>query len=348
MLSAGIHGDVMQCTTYTNSSLRPCEIQYLRIYKKEGDGTNMDLNQISRKILSLINSHKPQAKIIADIVVLIREETHFESVGLRLEDGIDFPYYFTNGFSQDFVEKEMYLCARDQVGELIRDSNGDPYLECMCGNVIAGRTDPALPFFTEGGSFWTNSTTHLLAETSERERQSRTRNRCNGEGYESVALVPVRHGENRFGILQLNDRKKNMFTPELVYFLEGIGSSIALLFSMVRANQFLRQRADDVNRLVEVRVLMLERIAAEVKNLNDENKQRIGSSTINKLHDILLELDTLKGIMPMCLHCKKVREDSGYWERIEQYLYNRTRVKFSHTYCPECHKKVLKELDTLF
>ena len=57
--------------------------------------------------------------------------------------------------------------------------------------MICGRFDPSKPFFTARGSFWTNCTTELLASTTEADRQARTRNRCNGEGYESVALIAL-------------------------------------------------------------------------------------------------------------------------------------------------------------
>ncbi len=46
-----------------------------------------------------------------------------------------------------------------------------------------------------------NSTTELLASTTEADRQNRTRNRCNGEGYESEALIPLRIGQERLGLL---------------------------------------------------------------------------------------------------------------------------------------------------
>ena len=52
---------------------------------------------------------------------------------------------------------------------------------------------------------------NLLASTTEEDRQSRTRNRCNGMGYESVALIPLRSGDKNLGLLQLNDKRKNMF-----------------------------------------------------------------------------------------------------------------------------------------
>jgi two-component sensor histidine kinase len=94
------------------------------------------------------------------------------AVAIRLREGDDFPYYLTSGFPGAFVQAERFLCARDEAGQIVRDSQGSPVLECMCGNVLCGRTDAALPFFTAHGSFWTNSTTKLLASTTEKERQA--------------------------------------------------------------------------------------------------------------------------------------------------------------------------------
>ena len=100
-----------------------------------------------------------------------------------------------------------------------------PICECMCGNVICGRFDPSKPFFTARGSFWTNCTTELLASTTEADRQARTRNRCNGEGYESVALIALRAGETALGLLQLNDRRKGRFTAEVDRLVGTAGGS---------------------------------------------------------------------------------------------------------------------------
>jgi hypothetical protein len=109
------------------------------------------------------------------------------AVGVRLRDGDDFPYYETRGFPDEFVQAENRLCAIDQAGELLRDGAGHPILDCMCGNVLCGRFDPSRPFFTARGSFWSSCTTELLASTTDADRRAKTRNRCNGEGYESGA-----------------------------------------------------------------------------------------------------------------------------------------------------------------
>jgi len=190
-------------------------------------------------IIELINKQSNRDDFIRDILFFIKVVTGLEAVGIRLQEGEDFPYFETIGFSNNFVKAENYLCARDHAGDLIRDDKGNPCLECMCGNIICGRTDPSLPFFTEAGSFWTNSTTALLASTTKEDRQGRTRNRCNKAGYESVALIPLRCDEKIIGLLQFNDRRKNIFTETLIGFFERIGSSIAIALE-------LKQKEDNI------------------------------------------------------------------------------------------------------
>jgi hypothetical protein len=214
---------------------------------------------LATQLLNLVNQTGNKTDFIKKILNFIKIVTGFEAVGIRLREGEDFPYYETIGFSKDFVKAEKYLCAHDQTGDLIRDSKGNPYLECMCGNIICGRTNPSLPFFTAGGSFWTNSTTELLISTTKEDRHGRTRNRCNSEGYESVALIPLRYGKKIIGLLQLNDRRKNIFTLNLIKFFEGICSSIgiALEFKQIYAN--INQSKQNMNTTDETIITFHDR-----------------------------------------------------------------------------------------
>ena len=295
------------------------------------------ISDLSMSILALLRSPKPLERLITDIVLIVKRAVSIESIGLRLSEPPDFPYYFTQGFDADFVEKENTLCATDQLGELIRDSEGNPVLECMCGNVIAGRTDSGQPFFTEGGSYWSNCTSDLLASTTEEDRQSRTRNRCNGEGYESVALIPVKASGTTFGLLQLNDYRKNMFTEDLIGFLEGVSVNIALLFSMVKQRKEFEQRAFDVARLVTVRGELLERLAGELHKWH-ERKPTPGreDGILHRIDSLLSEIELLKGVIPICCSCKKVRTDPDYWIQVEAFVSAKSSATFTHTYCPEC------------
>ncbi len=183
--------------------------------------------ELAIKVLGLVNAPTSLSELTHEVTQLLQEWSGCEAVGLRLRQGEDFPYFETRGFPAAFVKLENSLCAKDRTGKLLRDRAGNPVIECMCGNVVCGRFKPELPFFTPRGSFWTNSTTQLLAATTDQDRQAHTRNRCHGEGYESVALVPLRSGQETLGLLQFNDRNQGKFTPEKIRLFEQLGDNLA-------------------------------------------------------------------------------------------------------------------------
>jgi hypothetical protein len=181
-------------------------------------------------------------QVITGILKEIADISKCQSIAIRLQKDGDYPYYAHAGFPDFFILKENSLCAKDDEGNPIIDSNGNPLLECMCGNVLKGRVDPSLPYFTDKGSFWTNSTTQLLKSATEKDLQSRTRNMCHYSGYESVALIPVRSAEKTLGLIQINDPRENMFTLEDIKNYEDIADQIGVVVS----NAFEIQQKVDI------------------------------------------------------------------------------------------------------
>lgn len=57
---------------------------------------------------------------------------------------------------------------------------------------------------------------------------------------------------------------------------------------------------------------------------------------IGELQAALAEVKTLQGILPICSHCKSIRNDQGYWERVEAYISRHSQALFSHSICPPC------------
>ncbi len=207
---------------------------------------------VAAQILEILNLTEPtKENSIKEILGKIKAYTGIEAVGIRLHEGDDYPYIEYSGFPEHFIANEKYLCSHDQSGQLVRDSQGNPCLECMCGNVICGRTTPSKLFFTKGGSFWSNSTTELLAATTDADRQACTRNRCNGEGYESVALIPLRSNEGIIGLLQLNDHRQGMFTLAMIEFLEGIGASIGIALKRKQVDEKLKDSFSKLQKTLE-------------------------------------------------------------------------------------------------
>jgi len=61
----------------------------------------------------------------------------------------------------------------------------------------------------------------------------------------------------------------------------------------------------------------------------------------------LTEIKTLRGILPICAVCKKIRDDQGYWNQLESYIHDHSGVDFSHGYCPECAKAALADVERM-
>ena len=66
-------------------------------------------------------------------------------------------------------------------------------------------------------------------------------------------------------------------------------------------------------------------------------------AAIAKLEQAIAEIKVLKGFIPICANCKKIRDDAGYWQHVETYIRDRSEIEFSHAICPDCSKKLYPE-----
>ena len=89
-------------------------------------------------------------------------------------------------------------------------------------------------------------------------------------------------------------------------------------------------------------------IPVTITNMTDlreeQNAVYLALEEKTRLADMLLEaleeIKTLRGIIPICASCKKVRDDDGYWSQIEQYISDRTEAMFTHGICPDCSQRL--------
>ncbi len=77
----------------------------------------------------------------------------------------------------------------------------------------------------------------------------------------------------------------------------------------------------------------------DIKQVQEEREK-----LIVELQQALSEVKVLSGLLPICASCKKIRDDKGYWNRIETYIGKHSNAQFSHGICPECAKKLYPEL----
>jgi len=87
------------------------------------------------------------------------------------------------------------------------------------------------------------------------------------------------------------------------------------------------------------RLFVFLRDITERKRIEEEREK-----LIHELQDALANIKTLRGLLPICSYCKKIRDDKGYWNRIESYIQDHSGAEFTHGLCPECLKKHYPDL----
>ena len=113
-----------------------------------------------------------------------------------------------------------------------------------------------------------------------------------------------------FGTICVLDNKENAYSDTYIKVLEEFRDIVQNQLALVNMNHVL----------------------------GEENKQ---------LSDYINEIKTLRGIIPICMHCKNIRDDENYWQSVEEYFRTHSDVNFSHGICPDCTVKYYSEYITL-
>ncbi len=209
----------------------------------------VEMRQLILDLLQLTHPGQPTREFLSSLTSFLKDRFGCDAVGIRYRTNDDYPYFATQGFSQDFVEAEMSTRSVEW-GRLCESCQEVPNYEGTCAAVIAGTIDPSLPFVTPHGSFFTNCASDLVA-ASEWTQAIATRGRCVREGYESIALVPLRLGEETIGLMQVNDRRKGQFPPHRLAQLERIAENVAGMLGRLLAQEALKESEDRFRSLVE-------------------------------------------------------------------------------------------------
>jgi len=208
--------------------------------------------EIEREILQVLNEPREMRDAIERVLAALNKATECDAVGIRLQEGEDFPYFAQAGFPKDFVLAENTLTERSANGGACRDELGRVRLVCTCGLVLSGRTDPANPIFTKGGSCWLNNSFPLLDLPAAQDPRLHPRNLCIHYGYASIALIPIRAQGGIVGLIQLNDRRKGRFSLDSIELLEGIACRIG--------EALMRRRAEEEKVKLEAQFRQLQKM----------------------------------------------------------------------------------------
>ncbi|EMS79062.1 putative histidine kinase [Desulfotignum phosphitoxidans DSM 13687] len=137
-------------------------------------------------------------------------------------------------------------------------------------------------------------------------------------------------------------------SPELLGILNKAIGAITPAQHMRIKNDWLSVRYEhglqksDILKWVATVVFMAAVILFVVISWNRTLKKEIAAKKklIEELKDAMAEIKTLKGIVPICSGCKKIRNDKGFWNHLEVFIEEHSQASFSHGLCPECEEKL--------
>jgi hypothetical protein len=91
------------------------------------------------------------------------------------------------------------------------------------------------------------------------------------------------------------------------------------------------------------RFVMTRTVVTDISELRRAQHETVRA--VGDLAEAQASVKTLSGLLPICSMCKSVRDDSGYWASVEQYVSAHTGAQFSHGVCPECFPKMFPGVD---
>ena len=125
------------------------------------------------------------------------------------------------------------------------------------------------------------------------------------------------------------------YLPPYLILLTALGSKESVVKGIeAGANDYLSKPFDreELKARVGVGAQMLE-------------LQKSLAERVNELEQALSQVKQLRGMLPICSYCKKIRNDQNYWQKVEGYISDHTDVEFSHGICPDCHTRVTCEIE---
>jgi hypothetical protein len=142
------------------------------------------------------------------------------------------------------------------------------------------------------------------------------------------------------GVLYIVPVLLSMWYPKrnATYVLAVVGSALIVAGYLLSPQggptwQSLSNRALSILAVWSTAILVLQRKALEQKR----------EKAIAAREKALDEVRILRGFLPVCSSCKKIRDDQGYWTQIEAYIRDHSEAEFSHSICPECARRLYPE-----
>jgi two-component system NtrC family sensor kinase len=208
-----------------------------------------DFRTLSHRILFYANRSVPRIDFIHEVSKIIMEFSGCDAAELWLKEGIKCNRFEVKRHSKQPFRFETMSCTQNENGETIPCVQSDSSLERICSDIIRGKFDPSLPFFTRRGSFWTGNTQRSLTSRPKVGGKTGVYDLKIDGNYRSLALIPLAVGNQNIGLLQLKSKQRYYLTEYEIEFYENVAKNLGVALVIQRAQADLRERIKELTCL---------------------------------------------------------------------------------------------------
>jgi len=217
--------------------------------RKSGHNLAEDFYLLSNRILRYASRALPRLDFVREISKMLIDFSGCDLVEIRVKRREKFYRCEMTRNNKHLFHWEYTPCLRAEHKRLIPCSKGNSGIEKLCRDLLLKNFNPAHPFFTKNGSFWTNDLGSSQA-LSKRVKKRRVCNNLSSIGNRgSLAIFPLVADEDNSGLLQLRSCQPNFFTPDEIRFYEGLAQTLGVALMHRHAQVALRERVKELTCL---------------------------------------------------------------------------------------------------
>jgi tetratricopeptide (TPR) repeat protein len=129
---------------------------------------------------------------------------------------------------------------------------------------------------------------------------------------------------------------RNFLFLLILFFLSMVAGVLILYRQKMKDNKILIEKNQQISEAHDI----LQKEISERRKMEQEREKLIA-----ELQESLNSIKTLRGLIPICANCKKIRDDEGYYIQVEEYISNHSHAVFSHGICPDCMARLYPEMN---
>ena len=182
--------------------------------------------EASERLLRLINQQKNLKQLIQETAGMLRHWSGCQAVGIRMIAKNGLANVAALGFTADMPNFEMIEKSPPTGNSPMPHPRDNAFLMVMGARVLNADSEPEKEYFTEGGSFWTNSISELILPVAQ--KTSTGQSHVTTHPYESVAMVPLRFGNDIMGLVVFCDLRTGLFSSDTLSLFERLASKLSI------------------------------------------------------------------------------------------------------------------------